>query len=148
MAEVKIELKDYVTILNLHKALLEAKFHENPDNQEVAFSPFIADLCNKLVDALTKMDEGKNEKNISRLYLLRGWDKNISRWDNWRMLKNQTFYRDRAIKNAVTYSRYWKRLSEDEKIEAAKNVLSPFIATEEEVKCFIKEVDETLGIFT
>ena len=147
MAEVKIELKDYVTILNLHKALLEAKFHEYPDNQEVAFSPFIADLCNQLVDALTKMDEGKNEKNISRLYLLRGWDKNINRWDNWRMLKNQTFYRDRAIKNAVTYSRYWKRLSEDEKIETAKNVLSPFIATEE-VKCFIEEVDNTLGIFT
>ncbi|MBD5532899.1 MAG: hypothetical protein HDQ98_12020 [Lachnospiraceae bacterium] len=132
MKEVKIELKDYFTILNLHKALLEAKFHENPDNENVASSPIIADLCNKLVDALTRMDEEKNKQNIGK-------------WDNWRMLKNQTFYKDRAIKNAVMNGR-WKRMSEDEKIKATINMLSPFIATEEEVKCFIKEVDETLGI--
>lgn len=130
--EVKIELNDYFTILNLHKALLEAKFHENPDNENVAPSPIIADLCNKLIDALTKMDEEKNEKSIGK-------------WDDWRKLKNQTFYRDRAIKNAVKYSR-WKRLSEDEKIKATINMLSPFIATQEEVKCFIEEVDKALGI--
>lgn len=134
MMEVKIELKDYFTILNLHKALLEAKFHENPDNENVSSSPIIADICNKLVDALTEMDEEKNEKNIGK-------------WDNWRMLKNQKFYKDRAMKNAVMNSR-WKKMSEDEKLKATINMLSPFIATEEEVKCFIKEVDIALGIFT
>lgn len=132
MAEIKIELKDYFTILNLHKALLEAKFHENPDNENVASSPLIADLCNKLVDALTKMDEEKNEKNIGK-------------WDNWRLLKNQAFYKDRAIKNAVLNSR-WKKMSENEKMKMATNMLSPFIATEEEITCFIEEVDRTLGI--
>lgn len=60
--EVKIELNDYFTILNLHKALLEAKFHENPDNENVAPSPIIADLCNKLIDALTQIDEEKKKK--------------------------------------------------------------------------------------
>lgn len=132
MMEEKIELKDYYTILNLHKALLEAKFHENPDNENVPPSPIIADLCNKLVDVLTKMDEEKNEKNIGR-------------WDYWRTLKNQTFYKDRAKKNAIMYSR-WKDLSKDEKIKFTINILSPFIATNEEIEGFITEVDEATGL--
>lgn len=32
---------------NLHKALLEAKFHMDPDNVNVASSPIIADFCNE-----------------------------------------------------------------------------------------------------
>lgn len=128
--EVKIELEDYFTILNLHKALLEAKFHENPDNKDVAPSPIIADVCNRLVDALTQMDEEKSEKNIGK-------------WEKWRMLENQSFYRDRAIKNAAM-NRRWKKMSEDEKVKTSRNMLSPFIATEEEIQCFIEEVDERL----
>ena len=54
-------------MLNLHKALLEAKFHMNPDNVNVASSPIIADFCNGLVDVLTRSDEEKSKK-LPKIY--------------------------------------------------------------------------------
>ena len=35
---------DYDGVLNLHKALLEAKFHLDSDNELVSGSPFVADV--------------------------------------------------------------------------------------------------------
>lgn len=47
MDGIEIEIKDYYVMPNLHKALLEAKFHMDPDNVNVASSPIIADFCNE-----------------------------------------------------------------------------------------------------
>lgn len=127
MDEIKIEIKDYYVILNLHKALLEAKFHLNPDNINVSFSPIVADFCNQLVDVLTIIDEEKDKKNVGK-------------WDNWRMLKNQSFYRDRALKNAISDNR-WRKIDKEEKVNITRNLLSPFKATDEELESFIRDVD-------
>ncbi len=43
MCKFNLQL-DYYEILNLHKALLEAKFHLNPDNELVSGSPLVADI--------------------------------------------------------------------------------------------------------
>lgn len=43
MNEFYLQL-DYYGLLNLHKALLEAKFNLNPDNELVSGSPLIADI--------------------------------------------------------------------------------------------------------
>ena len=127
MKEIKIEIRDYYVILNLHRALLEAKFHINPDNINVSFSPIVADFCNELVDALTLIDEEKDKKNVGK-------------WDNWRMLKNQSFYRDRALKNAISDNR-WRKIDKEEKVNITRNLLSPFKATDEEIESFIRDVD-------
>ena len=78
MDEIKLEIRDNYVLLNLHKALLEAKFHLNPDNTLVCLSPIIADLSNELVDILAKMDEHKDERNAGK-------------WDSWRKLEGQLF---------------------------------------------------------
>lgn len=127
MDEIKLEIADYYVLLNLHKALLEAKFHTNPDNLLVCSSPIIADLSNKIVDILSKKDALKDPQNVGK-------------WDSWRKLTAQTFYKDRAVKNAVLNER-WPEMTEEDKIRCAKNLLSPFTATEEELLNFIKEVD-------
>ena len=64
MGELKLEINDYYVLLNLHKALLEAKFHPNPDNPLVSASTIIADLSNELVDILMKMYAVKNESRV------------------------------------------------------------------------------------
>ena len=128
MDEIKLEIRDYYVLLNLHKALLEAKFHLNPDNTLVCLSPIIADLCNELVDILAKMDELKDERNAGG-------------WDNWRKLEGKSFFRERAIKNATLNNR-WPDMNEEEKVRCAKNLISPFTATEEELRSFIDEVDK------
>lgn len=128
MNEIKLEISDYYVLLNLHKALLEAKFHLNPDNILVCSSPVIANLCNELVDMLAKMDEKKDEGNIGK-------------WDGWRKLENQSFYKERAVKNAVLNDR-WLEMSDEEKWRITISLLSPFKATDEQIISFIKEVDE------
>ena len=126
--EIKIEITDYYVMLNLHKALLEAKFHQNPDNPEVAFSPIVADFCNELVDNLAKADEEKDAKKAAS-------------WNNWRKLANQPYYRERALNHALLNNR-WSKMGDEEKRKMAINLLSPFQATEEEIECFIQEVNE------
>lgn len=56
MDEIKLEIKDYYELLNLHKALLEAKFHRYPDNTYVAGSPIISKLCNEIAALLAQHD--------------------------------------------------------------------------------------------
>ncbi len=46
MNEIIYKITDYYDLLNLHKALLESKFHMNPDNEFVSFSPIIANISN------------------------------------------------------------------------------------------------------
>ena len=52
----KFELSNYYDLLNLHKALMEAKFHDNPDNKYIAGSPIIAKIINEIVDILAEID--------------------------------------------------------------------------------------------
>ena len=115
MKEIKLEIKDYYVLLNLHKALLEAKFHNNPDNILVSSSPIIADLSNEVVDILTELDKNKDNGNVEK-------------WNNWRKIEKQSFYRKRAINNAILNER-WKEMSNEDKKRIAINLLSPFRAT-------------------
>ena len=85
MNEIKLEIKDYYILLNLHKALLEAKFHMDPDNIEVCYSPIIADLCNELVDLLIKLDGNKDEKNIAA-------------WEDWRNIETSHSLENEQLK--------------------------------------------------
>ena len=145
MSNIGIEINDYYGLLNLHKALLEARFHQNPDNQNVAGSPVIAKLHNEVIDKLEQFDEQKEKGDVKRDGRI---GENTGTWSEWRMLKNQTFYRDRAVANAVnvTYLKSnWKSMSDEEKTEIARNYLSPFKATEEELESFVEEVGN--GIF-
>ena len=48
----KFELSDYYDLLNLHKALMEAKFHDNPDNEYISGSPIIAKIMNEIVEKI------------------------------------------------------------------------------------------------
>lgn len=48
---INFKIGDYYELLALHKALLEAKFHQEPNNIEVCFSPIVAKLSNEIVDA-------------------------------------------------------------------------------------------------
>ncbi|MBQ4059888.1 MAG: hypothetical protein IJA10_16100 [Lachnospiraceae bacterium] len=132
MNETKLEIGDYYVLLNLHKALLEAKFHMNPDNILVCSSPIIADLSNEIVDILIKLDEIKDKNNKEK-------------WENWRRLKNQEFYKERAVKNALLNDR-WLKLDDEGKVKCTKNLLSPFKATEDEIKTFITEVNEVFCV--
>lgn len=58
---------DYWGLLNLHKALLEAKFHTTPDNEYVAGSPLIANIYIQVRDLLIESDKGSQWKDWFQL---------------------------------------------------------------------------------
>lgn len=112
-------------MLNLHKALLEAKFHENPENASVPGSPIVARLYNELLDRLAECEAEKKGKE---------------NWTEWRKIKNQNFYKERAISNIIQFSQ-WRTSDYQQKANLIYNYFSPFTYTEDELSELVYEID-------
>lgn len=112
---------DYYGALNLHKALLEAKFHLSPDNELVSGSPLIARIYIQIRDFLLKSEESEA-------------------WKAWFQLKNRPDYRERAILRMRNCKR-WNKAAFDEKSVIAAAYLSPFLYNEAERNAVILEAD-------
>lgn len=130
----KFELSSYYDLLNLHKALMEAKFHDNPDNEYIAGSPIIARIMNEIVDILEDIDPHANEDD----------------WKTWRKLENHLsstceFEFGKTIWDRILYrvskDKLWEKYNYEEKIVAIRNYFSPFITTDKEIDEFINAVD-------
>ena len=123
MQEFSLKL-DYHGLLNLHKALLEAKFHTMPDNELVAGSPFVADIYIQVRDLLIKSDKG-------------------SGWEDWFQLSNRPDRKEQAI-ILMRRDRIWNEAAHNEKSKIASNFLAPFLFSEEELENVIAEVDGSI----
>ena len=111
---------DYYGALNLHKALLEAKFHINPDNEMVSGSPFVAEVYIQVREWLIQYDES-------------------GQWKEWFQLKNRPDYKERAIMRIRKHTQ-WEKASPDKKKKIAKNYLAPFLYDEQELDELITEI--------
>lgn len=112
---------DYYSLLSLHKALLEARFHENPENELVAGSPLVSDIHAQVRDLLIKSDKG-------------------SQWLEWFQLRNRPDRRNRAIM-LIRKCKRWDRLSLDGKKKIVAGYLSPFLYSETELDEVITALD-------
>lgn len=120
MDELNLQL-DYYGALNLHKALLEAKFNLEPDNELVSGSPFVADIHVQVREFLMQSDMG-------------------DQWKEWFLLKNRSYYRERAIKRMKRCGHFDTAVFEEKK-KIAANFLAPFLYSEEEIMGVLKELD-------
>lgn len=120
MKEYTLSL-DYYELLNLHKALLEAKFNLNPDNELVSGSPLVADVYIQVRDLLMKSDKSDD-------------------WEAWFQLKNRPDRRKSVIMRILGDER-WEKASDDDKIKIAGNYLAPFIYDEVELNEIVAEID-------
>ena len=113
---------DYYEVLNLHKALLEAKFNMYPDNELVSGSPLVADVYIQVRELLIQSDEAES-------------------WGEWFQLRNRPDFKERAFMRMKKNKR-WTGASLDEKKEIAKSYLAPFIYDEAELNEVVTEMDE------
>ena len=120
MSEFNLTL-DYYELLNLHKTLLEAKFHTNPENELVAGSPLVAKVYIQVRDLLIESEKG-------------------SQWKNWFQLSNRPERKKQAVL-MMRKDKRWRRVTIDEKSRIASNYLAPFISDDEALKNIIAEVD-------
>lgn len=123
-----MQIDDYYELLSLHKVILEAKFHPDPLNLDIAGSPFVARLAERtlaaLVDAETK--RGKPEKAAG--------------WYEWAAVRQGDDYWTRAIQHAVGF-RDWAGSSHQEKVQLAIDVLAPFRASDDDLQKFVDDVN-------
>ncbi|MBQ8982205.1 MAG: hypothetical protein IJ079_01350 [Lachnospiraceae bacterium] len=117
------EISDYYELLNLHKALLEARFHEGIDNRYLAGSPIIAQIHKRIISSLISME-------LSR--------KGSESWSEWIKISNRKDYLERAIDNIINLES-WD--NDSEKNEIVKTYISPFVATDEEIEEIIEQID-------
>ena len=100
MKEYTLSL-DYYELLNLHKALLEAKFNSDPDNELVSGSPLVAGVYIQVRDLLMQSDKSDE-------------------WKAWFQLKNRPDRRKSAIIRILGDER-WEKASDDDKKKIAGN---------------------------
>lgn len=119
--ELKLNDSD---LLNLHKALLEAKFHMTPENELVAGSPVVANIYIQIRDLLIESDRS-------------------GQWKDWFLLKNRPDRRGQAIALMQRSKRRdrWEQMTLEEKRKFARNYLAPFLFDEEELENVIAEAD-------
>lgn len=115
-------LDDYYELLNLNKALLEAKFNEFPNDEYITGSPIIAQICNEVVQLLSE----KKAKDS---------------WNEWRKWENHTKLETRVIASICYVRKDWLNLNIDEKRKIILDNISPFIANEEDIMKIITKVN-------
>lgn len=126
MKNKELVISDYYELLALHKALLEAKFHRDPDNSMVAGSPFIASISKRTVELLIEIDMSKD------LSKKESWERVLN-------IKNQGDRWEVALEYAEE-SNDWDKFTDERRIKYVEYLLSPHIYTEEDVVEFISEV--------
>lgn len=116
----------------LHKAILEAKFSVTPQNEDIASSPILANVSNRLYDELCRVQEKKN-KGEGDL------------WQVLRRIKNGDSYRGFFYDAVINARKDFIFLDSDgeTKRSMAKCYLSPFLCYESELDEFVAEVEKT-----
>lgn len=119
-----IDFDDYYRLLALHRVLMEAKFCEVPNDPVVAGSPLVAELANKVVDALVQWPDVPGGNN----------------WASWRKMDPTRREWQVAVRRAATMDE-WSRLDPSTKREVAANLLSPFTIDGALIDQFVAEAD-------
>jgi hypothetical protein len=58
---VTLTISDRMELYALHRALMEAKFHAEPDASEVQASPYVASVAHRVLDALIQAEEASGD---------------------------------------------------------------------------------------
>ena len=128
-----MKTEDFEEISLLNKAILAAKFSGLPENDELAGSPTLAGLSNRVYDEMSRhkdkkvLDEAALEE-LRRIKISGSWR---GQWRSAVMAAR----RDPVLMSA----------GPDERISLAKCYLSPFTCKEGELRAFLDEVDGKTG---
>jgi len=120
-------VNDYFELMALHRALLEAKFCDEPNDLDVSASPIVAELHKRLIRSIV-------DAEIDRKGSLAK-----DEWDDW--LKIDTTRREWEVGlQRARRERLWDEWSIQEKKKYVYDLLSPFKLNEELVDNFIAQV--------
>lgn len=118
---------DYFELLALHRAIIEAKFHLDPEDRDVPGSPILARISERIVEAIGLMEDRMGKYGGSK------------GWESWRRNPGTRFW-NVAVEYAANFSD-WHKLNLEQKRKLVTNLMAPFIADDNQISAFLSEVD-------
>ena len=125
------QVNDYYKLLSLHRALMEAKFAEQPNDPDISGSRFVAEMADQVIEMLITMEKE------------RGHSEKAARWSEWRKISESRREWQIALDRLRT-CRSWEKWSVIEKTDYAKILFSPLTVDDELLKVFIRKGDSML----
>lgn len=120
-------INDYYELLALHRALLEAKFCDKPNDHDVSASPIVAELHKRLIRSLIDVEMDKKGESAK------------SEWNDW--LKIDATRREWKVGLQRARSELlWEKWNAEEKKKYVYDLLSPFKLNEKLIESFIAQV--------
>ncbi len=128
-----LKIDDPIELSELHRAILEAKFHPFPTDAAAAGSPVLAGVSNRIYDELSR----KQDKRSA----------DIAAFQDLRRIKSQNGYRGqwRTAVMAARRDTVMRDAGYEDRIAFAKCYLSPFSCTDDELREFLDDVDGKTG---
>ncbi|WP_437997797.1 hypothetical protein WMF26_45300 [Sorangium sp. So ce185] len=124
----------HAELLALLRAIVEAKFHKDPDDLDVPGSAILARVAVRIRDEIVA-EEVRREGGVAE-----------ARWREWIDLGPERREWEGAKDYAtVAWRDAWAKWSADERRVAAKHLLSPFEPGEAGLLRFLAEVEVALG---
>jgi hypothetical protein len=121
-------VSDYYELLALHRTIMEAKFHPDPDNLDIPASPLLARMSERLVEALMLAERS------------RGDDSKADQWIQWRTRPKAGRFWSVAVQHARSLQE-WAEWAKAGKVQCVLDLLAPFCVGETTVERFIAEVE-------
>ena len=116
----------------LLKALIEAKFHPAPECREIQGSPYVASLCERVVEAIAGCEESKGKfGNAERT---RAW---------YREGRNESVLR--AVRRQIAEhanTKLWLEWPTEKRADFVRVLLSPYVADDGLVNELIEDTGE------
>jgi len=112
-------------LLALHRYIIETKF--SMDSCEIAYAPLIAEIANKVLDAIIENCSTNNSKEYEN-------------WISWRFL-NKNKLEWGILKKKIKKDEHWNSFYINQKFNHLKILASPFIVTEEMFLIFVNEIE-------
>lgn len=125
----EFRINEYHELLALHRALLEAKFADDPNDRDIAGSPFVAKFAREVIKALVGHDGDRKGQQ------------GVDRWEKWLALDSSRREWRVALQRARERPE-WGKWDEAERRDCARVLLAPFRVSDEQITAFLSAVQE------
>lgn len=124
-------IEDYFEMLALHRALLEAKFSENPNDVDVLGNGVVGSLIIKNIEAMKAVAKAKGENDA------------VKGWDAWKQKRIGEESREWKICLRLAFeTSSWKNLNRLQKNGLIADLFSPYSLNEDALERFFSLIEE------
>ena len=122
-------VSDYNQLLTLHRAVMEAKFSELPNDTVLIGSRLLAETSNQIVDTLSQWE------------IARGRPEKYEQWEKWRAIDESRREWNIAVQHVKGLGNIWDSWSTLEKEAYIRIIISPFEVDNLLIQKFLETVN-------